>query len=185
MQRFLCVDTSCDGRVVKALDSKSNGMFPRRFESCSQRSVDDLSGCWFVWRHYTCAYSFVRECMLKTEEQRREQKQIVQTAFVHCRPVIRVWKTFYFVTLGTTWLVKITRLGRPNRYTIDATLKCCKTCFQFKRLYTRTCKRLYTRLWAHFIITYFWTVLKPQVKVSHDMISRTLALYATFGSRQV
>ena len=27
----------CDGRVVKALDSKSNGIFPRRFESCSQR----------------------------------------------------------------------------------------------------------------------------------------------------
>ena len=29
--------SSCDGRVVKALDSKSNGIFPRRFESCSQR----------------------------------------------------------------------------------------------------------------------------------------------------
>ena len=29
----------CDGRVVKALDSKSNGIFPRRFESCSQRTV--------------------------------------------------------------------------------------------------------------------------------------------------
>ena len=28
---------SCDGRVVKALDLKSNGNFPRRFESCSQR----------------------------------------------------------------------------------------------------------------------------------------------------
>ena len=28
---------SCDGRVVKALDLKSNGVFPRRFESCSQR----------------------------------------------------------------------------------------------------------------------------------------------------
>ena len=27
----------CDGRVVKALDSKSNGVSPRRFESCSQR----------------------------------------------------------------------------------------------------------------------------------------------------
>ena len=24
-----------DGRVVKALDSKSNGIFPHRFESCS------------------------------------------------------------------------------------------------------------------------------------------------------
>ena len=29
---------SCDGRVVKAFDSKSNGIFPRRFESYSQRS---------------------------------------------------------------------------------------------------------------------------------------------------
>ena len=29
----------CDGRVVKALDSKSNGIFPRRFEPCSQRLV--------------------------------------------------------------------------------------------------------------------------------------------------
>ena len=28
---------SCDGRVVKALDLKSNGIFPRRFESCLQR----------------------------------------------------------------------------------------------------------------------------------------------------
>ncbi|ETE65559.1 Histone-lysine N-methyltransferase, H3 lysine-79 specific, partial [Ophiophagus hannah] len=28
---------SCDGRVVKALDLKSNGGSPRRFESCSQR----------------------------------------------------------------------------------------------------------------------------------------------------
>ena len=28
---------SCDGRVVKAFDSKSNGIFPRRFESYSQR----------------------------------------------------------------------------------------------------------------------------------------------------
>ena len=34
-----CVSTvsSCDGRVVKAFDSKSNGIFPRRFESYSQR----------------------------------------------------------------------------------------------------------------------------------------------------
>ena len=29
--------SSCDGRVVKALDLKSNGIFPRRFEPCSQR----------------------------------------------------------------------------------------------------------------------------------------------------
>ena len=29
----------CNGRVVKALDSKSNGIFPRRFEPCSQRLV--------------------------------------------------------------------------------------------------------------------------------------------------
>ena len=32
------VFVSCDGRVVKALDLKSNGVSPRRFESCSQRS---------------------------------------------------------------------------------------------------------------------------------------------------
>ena len=31
---------SCrDGRVVKALDSKSNGIFPHRFESCSWREI--------------------------------------------------------------------------------------------------------------------------------------------------
>ena len=30
--------TSCDGRVVKALDLKSNGVSPRRFEPCSQRT---------------------------------------------------------------------------------------------------------------------------------------------------
>ena len=45
--RYLCQTTSwiispnfngsCDGRVVKAFDSKSNGIFPRRFESYSQR----------------------------------------------------------------------------------------------------------------------------------------------------
>ena len=28
-----------DGRVVKALDSKSNGIFPHRFESCSRRNL--------------------------------------------------------------------------------------------------------------------------------------------------
>ena len=28
----------CSGRVVKALDSKSNGRSPRRFESCLQRA---------------------------------------------------------------------------------------------------------------------------------------------------
>ena len=32
------LNTCCDGRVVKALDSKSNGIFPHRFEPCSQRS---------------------------------------------------------------------------------------------------------------------------------------------------
>ena len=30
--------SSCDGRVVKAFDLKSNGIFPRRFESYSQRN---------------------------------------------------------------------------------------------------------------------------------------------------
>ena len=31
--------SSCDGRVVKALDSKSNGIFPHRFKPCSQRHI--------------------------------------------------------------------------------------------------------------------------------------------------
>ena len=31
------ISNSCEGRVVKALDSKSNGIFPHRFEPCSQR----------------------------------------------------------------------------------------------------------------------------------------------------
>ena len=31
--------SSCDGRVVKALDLKSNGSFPRRFKPCSQRRI--------------------------------------------------------------------------------------------------------------------------------------------------
>ena len=31
-----------DGRVVKALDSKSNGIFPHRFESCSRRNLFQL-----------------------------------------------------------------------------------------------------------------------------------------------
>ena len=30
---------SCDGRVVKAMDLKSIGIFPRRFEPCSQRNI--------------------------------------------------------------------------------------------------------------------------------------------------
>lgn len=29
----------CDGRAVKALDLKSNGVSPRRFKSCSQREL--------------------------------------------------------------------------------------------------------------------------------------------------
>ena len=33
---------SCDGRVVKALDLKSNGYYPRRFKSCSQRQHFEL-----------------------------------------------------------------------------------------------------------------------------------------------
>ena len=32
------INDSCDGRVVKAFDSKSNGLCPRRFESYSQRN---------------------------------------------------------------------------------------------------------------------------------------------------
>ena len=46
---------SCDGRVVKALDSKSNGVSPRRFEPCSQRSEGPLH-LWetdTVWLGYT------------------------------------------------------------------------------------------------------------------------------------
>ena len=35
--------TSRDGRVVKALDSKSNGIFPHRFESCSRRKLLQFS----------------------------------------------------------------------------------------------------------------------------------------------
>ena len=34
--------SSCDGRVVKALDLKSNGYYPRRFKSCSQRQHFEL-----------------------------------------------------------------------------------------------------------------------------------------------
>ena len=36
-QLYKWVHVSCDGRVVKALDLKSNGIFPRRFEPYSQR----------------------------------------------------------------------------------------------------------------------------------------------------
>ena len=36
-QTKLIIANSCDGRVVKAFDSKSNGLCPRRFESYSQR----------------------------------------------------------------------------------------------------------------------------------------------------
>ena len=36
---------SCDGRVVKALDLKSNGVSPRRFEPCSQRYFLYFSIC--------------------------------------------------------------------------------------------------------------------------------------------
>ena len=44
-------EPGCDGRVVKALDLKSNGVSPRRFKSCSQRwssasSVISLFLCW-------------------------------------------------------------------------------------------------------------------------------------------
>ena len=33
----ICFSSSCFGRVVKALDLKSNGVSPRRFKSCRQR----------------------------------------------------------------------------------------------------------------------------------------------------
>ncbi len=37
-RKYPSPEWSCDGRVVKALDLKSNGIFPRRFEPCSQRN---------------------------------------------------------------------------------------------------------------------------------------------------
>ena len=46
---------SCDGRVVKALDSKSNGVTPRRFESCSQRS-------WLVFFFCRCFEQLYKGC---------------------------------------------------------------------------------------------------------------------------
>ena len=39
----------CDGRVVKALDLKSNGSFPRRFESCSQRNFGPKQSVAIYW----------------------------------------------------------------------------------------------------------------------------------------
>ena len=40
----------CDGRVVKALDLKSNGVSPRRFESCSRRIY------WFIVHFFELFY---------------------------------------------------------------------------------------------------------------------------------
>ena len=51
----------CDGRVVKAFDLKSNGIFPRRFESCSQRSnltVESTTNETFERERSCVAYSF-------------------------------------------------------------------------------------------------------------------------------
>ena len=43
---------SCDGRVVKALDLKSNGNFPHRFEPCSKRSIFFLRKLFRrIWEH--------------------------------------------------------------------------------------------------------------------------------------
>src|SRR4029434_4983116 len=42
---------SCDGREVKALDSKSNEVSPRRFEPCSQRISDLLEILILPLRH--------------------------------------------------------------------------------------------------------------------------------------
>src|SRR4029434_4351576 len=45
------LSVSCDGREVKALDLKSNGVSPRRFDPCSQRSFGlytIASGEWHV-----------------------------------------------------------------------------------------------------------------------------------------
>ena len=38
----------CDGRVVKALDLKSNGVSPRRFEPCLQRLLSILTLCAYI-----------------------------------------------------------------------------------------------------------------------------------------
>ena len=46
---------SCDGRVVKAFDSKSNGIFPRRFESYSQR---------LLVSHWVDLENFTKTCAL-------------------------------------------------------------------------------------------------------------------------
>ena len=49
----LCI-LGCDGRVVKALDLKSNGYYPRRFKSCSQRqsSIDCLNPQWIILKDW-------------------------------------------------------------------------------------------------------------------------------------
>ena len=52
----ICSENSCDGRVVKALDSKSNGVSPRRFKSCSQRISGplDQKDTHLLWTDCVC-----------------------------------------------------------------------------------------------------------------------------------
>src|SRR4029434_2910055 len=45
------LSVSCDGREVKALDLKSNGVSPRRFDPCSQRISDLLEILILPLRH--------------------------------------------------------------------------------------------------------------------------------------
>lgn len=61
--------SSCDGRVVKALDLKSNGVSPRRFESCSQRSF------------FLCAFFiffYMRPQLPWRDEAGEEQMKLIQ-----------------------------------------------------------------------------------------------------------
>ena len=51
---------SCCGRVVKAMDSKSIGIFPRRFESCQQRPNFFLA---LFCLHHMFLCSVAAECL--------------------------------------------------------------------------------------------------------------------------
>ena len=70
--------TSCCGRVVKALDLKSNGVSPRRFKSCRQRTF-------FLWCR--CNFFLVRQkSRPKVQEHWNVQTLNFQSLFhAHCR----------------------------------------------------------------------------------------------------
>ena len=56
-------DVCCDGRVVKALDLKSNGIFPRRFEPCSQRSLFGIHYLLTIWDiNVLCPFAVPKVC---------------------------------------------------------------------------------------------------------------------------